>query len=70
MADSRPWSVRLSGDQRSAIVDAARHAFENGRTVTTIEPDDFDIPLLAPLVAQWVETLSNGRGFVSCGASR
>ena len=58
------WSMRFSGEQQSAIVEAAHRAIENGRTVTTIKPEDFDIPLLAPQVSEWVETLSNGRGFL------
>jgi hypothetical protein len=58
------WSMRFSGEQQSAIVEAAHRAIENGRTVATIKPEDFDIPLLAAQVSEWVETLSNGRGFV------
>jgi hypothetical protein len=64
VAASKQWSVRLSGEQQSAIVEAAQRAIDNGRTVATIEPHDFNIPFLAHHVSQWIDTLSNGRGFV------
>jgi len=64
VADSTGWSVRLTSQERAAIVDAANRAVDQGRTVATIDRSDFDLPVLRPGVAQWVEALSSGRGFV------
>jgi len=54
----------LTSAERGAIVMAANRAVASGRTPATVEPGDFDLPTLRPLVARWVETLNGGRGFV------
>jgi hypothetical protein len=48
VADSDQWSVRLSDPERTAIVEAARRAVDNGRTVATVDRQDFDLPMLGP----------------------
>jgi len=63
VADSEQWTIRFSPEERSAIVAAAQRAVDNGRTVASLEPGDFDLPFLAPQVSRWVEILTNGRGF-------
>jgi len=64
VVDSSQWCTHLTPPERDAIVDAANRALEFKRTTTTIERSDFDLPVLRPSVARWVETLNNGRGFV------
>ena len=56
--------MHLASSERDAIVGAAERAVELGRTPATVERGDFDLPALRPGVAQWVETLNEGRGFV------
>ncbi len=62
--DLSEWCTQLADPERAAIVDAANRAVELGRTPATVERTDFDLPVLRPGVARWVDALSGGRGFV------
>ena len=64
VVDTSQWCTHLTSPQQDAIVEAANRVLEIGRTTATIERSDFDLPVLHPSVAQWVETLNEGRGFI------
>jgi len=64
VVDTSQWCSDLTSAERAAIVDAANRAVDAGRTPETLERDDFDLPVLRVTVAQWVETLNEGRGFI------
>ena len=64
VVDTSQWCTHLTSSQQHAVVEAANHALEIGRTPATIERNDFDLPGLRPTVIQWVETLNEGRGFI------
>ena len=64
VADESSWAVRLSPEQRSEVVAAARLADGNGLTAATVAPADFDLPGLRPDLANWADMLRVGRGFV------
>jgi|SRR5215210_3017571 len=64
MADPGQWTVELSDAERYEIVDATKRAHEKRHTMASIVRDDFELPSLAPKVAEWVDVLHRGRGFV------
>jgi len=64
VVDISQWCTHLTSPQQDAIVEAANRAVDAGRTPETLERDDFDLPVLRVTVAQWVETLNEGRGFI------
>lgn len=64
MADAAAWTVVLSTEQRQEIVDEARAANRNGRSVTTITGDDMPLTSLQPVVDSAIAALGNGRGFM------
>jgi len=64
VADASQWTWQLSEKQRAAIVAAARRATSAGRTTTSLERHEFDLPELRLGVDAWVADLVQGRGFV------
>jgi hypothetical protein len=64
VGEASAWTVGLTAAQRAAIVDAAGRAHAAGCTPATVARGDFDLPELRSDVAQWVEALHTGRGFV------
>ena len=64
VADPARWTWKLSSEQRAAIVDAARRTSAANRSTSTLIRSDFDLPGLRPGVSAWVESLSEGHGFV------
>ena len=64
MADVAAWTVDLTAEQRQEIVAEARAAAGNGRTVTSLTPEDMPLVSLQPVVDVAVAALTTGRGFV------
>lgn len=64
VADAAGWRFDFSESERAALVDAAQRAVATGRTVTTLRPEDFDLPELRARVTQWIEAIDRGQGFV------
>jgi len=64
VADPGAWTYRFTEEDQAAIIEAADRAVSAGRTVTSIEAGDFDLPGLRPQVARWVDAIDHGRGFV------
>jgi len=64
VADAAQWCFGFSESERSALVVAAQRAASVGRTVATLEPEDFDLPELRSKVARWIEMIDGGQGFV------
>lgn len=64
VTDASRWRHALTDAERAALAGAARRALAAGRTVSTLEPGDFDLPDLQPQVARWVEAIDRGQGFV------
>jgi hypothetical protein len=64
VADATRWCVRLTSQQRAAIITAANRAVGLGQTVATVERSDFDLPQLHSMVAWVSASLRDGPGFV------
>ena len=58
------WAFHLSESHRAHIVEATRAAISRGCSVASIERDDFPLPLLGDLIADWTHQIADGRGFV------
>ena len=59
------WIRRLTADQIDDLENALVVAKASGKAMTDLSRDDFPLPVLAPAIAQWVEVLQNGRGFIN-----
>jgi hypothetical protein len=59
------WIRRLTADQIADLENALVVAKASGKAMTKLSRDDFPLPVLAPAIAQWVEALQNGRGFIN-----
>ena len=64
VTDATRWRCRLSESERAALVEASQRAVAVGRTVSTLEPEDFDLPELRSKVAHWTKVIDRGQGFV------
>ena len=64
VSDAEAWTIVLTDEERVEIADAATRASERGLTAATLSRDDFPLPSLVDKIAEWVEQLARGRGFV------
>lgn len=64
VTDATRWRFDFTDCERAALVEAAQRALAGGRTVASLDPEDFDLPELRPKVARWVEAIDRGQGFV------
>jgi hypothetical protein len=63
VADATQWAIALTSLHRKAIVDAAGRAMGIGRTLSTVDQSDFDLPALRAEMTHVKDILSSGRGF-------
>jgi hypothetical protein len=59
------WIRRLTPAQITDLESALATAKASGKTMTELTRDDFPLPVLAPAIAEWMESLQNGRGFIN-----
>ena len=64
MSDPDRWTVVLTDAEREEIVGAAEAAIQQGREIASRSRRDFPLPSLGPRIAEWVDALHAGRGFV------
>lgn len=64
MAETSDWTLRLSPEQCSEVVAAARAVDRRGATTASLTHADFDLRTLRADVAALTHTLGTGRGFV------
>ncbi len=59
------WVYRLAPDQVADLERAHAFARSTGKPLTELTRKDFPLPVLAPAISDWMESLQNGRGFVN-----
>jgi hypothetical protein len=59
------WIRRLATEQVADLENALEIAKCSGKPMTELSRDDFPLPILAPAIAEWMESLQNGRGFIN-----
>jgi hypothetical protein len=64
ISDRDRWTVTLSDVQRHEIIDTARQAASDGRTVSTLRREDVPLPSFRDEVRAWSHALDEGRGFL------
>ncbi|MDX2170209.1 MAG: TauD/TfdA family dioxygenase [Deltaproteobacteria bacterium] len=64
LRDERLWSETLDRAALAELDQALATARARGATIETLRRDDFPLPQLAPRIAAWRDTLTNGRGFL------
>ena len=63
--DRDAWTHSLSGAELRDLESACAFASRSGKPRDELERDDFPLPILAPTIADWLDALQNGRGFVN-----
>jgi len=66
-AQLRPedWTHTLSAAEVEDLERALAHARATGKPLLAIAREDFPLPVLAPAIRGWLETLQTGRGFLN-----
>jgi hypothetical protein len=59
------WVRRLTPGQVMDLENALAVAKATGKPMTELTRDDFPLPVLGPAIAEWMEALQNGRGFIN-----
>jgi hypothetical protein len=59
------WIHRLTPEEVAALEAGLADARASGTPMTSLTREEFPLPQLAPAVAQWMETLERGRGFLN-----
>jgi hypothetical protein len=62
---SDDWTRTLEPAQVDDVEQALAQAKATGKPLTSIEREDFPLPSLQAEIAQWMESLQNGRGFIN-----
>ncbi len=62
------WIRRLNVFQIADLENALVTAKASGKSMTELRRDDFPLPVLAPAIAEWMDALQNGRGFINVKA--
>jgi len=63
LAESDSWRCELTAAQIDEFNRALDHAASTGRPTGSLTAADFPLPTLAPVIAQWRDTVAHGRGF-------
>jgi len=58
------WTLQLDAAQIEELEQATEHAMGQGLDLFAIEQSDFPLPTLGPVLANLVDPIDNGRGFV------
>lgn len=64
LQDSTEWIVELTPSQVQELEAATKPWVDQGIPPERLGPQDLPLPSLQPLIADWVEELENGRGFI------
>lgn len=59
------WIRRLSFEEIADLENGLTVAKASGKPMTALSRDDFPLPLLAPAIAEWMQALQSGRGFIN-----
>ncbi|MBW2292953.1 MAG: TauD/TfdA family dioxygenase [Deltaproteobacteria bacterium] len=65
LSTSHDWVRQLSEEQVSDLENALAVAQAAGKPMTELTREDFPLPILAPAIAEWMEALQSGRGFIN-----
>lgn len=63
-AGKKDWILQLAEDQVEELENATDWLRSRGLTLDNVTRSDFDLPTLAPMLAEVAEELESGRGFV------
>jgi hypothetical protein len=61
---NQEWLYQLTEAEVADLDAALAQAKRNGKTLETLQRDDFPLPALQPAIARWMADLDRGRGFV------
>jgi hypothetical protein len=64
VADPAAWTIELTDDQRDELVEVARSVRAAGLTIATVRRADAPLPSMTDTLAEVVDHLARGRGFV------
>jgi len=59
------WIHRLTRDEVADLERALAHARATGKPMTRLARGDFPLPVLEPVIRDWLQTLQHGRGFLN-----
>jgi len=59
------WIRRLTPDQILDLENGLEVAQSTGKAMTELTREDFPLPILGPAIAEWMESLQTGRGFIN-----
>jgi hypothetical protein len=62
---SDDWTHRLTPEQVADLERALAAARRTGRPLGQLAREDFPLPVLGPVLADWMEALQRGRGFLN-----
>jgi hypothetical protein len=62
---SEDWVRRLTPAEIVDLENGLAAAKASGKAMTELTRDDFPLPILAPSIASWMESLQSGRGFIN-----
>ena len=65
LKNSDDWVRRLTPEQVVDLENAVAVAKARGKPTTELTRDDFPLPVLAPAIAEWMNALQHGRGFIN-----
>jgi hypothetical protein len=59
------WIRPLSSEQVDDLEAAFERALASGKPLAEIRREDFPLPVLGPAIAEWMQALQKGRGFIN-----
>ena len=59
------WNRRLTPEQIADLKSALAAAKASGKPMTELTRNDFPLPVLGPAIAEWIQSLQSGRGFIN-----
>ena len=62
---SNDWIRQLTPAEIRDLENGLSVARATGKTMTELTRDDFPLPVLAPQIGEWMQSLQNGRGFIN-----
>ncbi len=65
LQESDDWIRRLTPDEVADLERALAAARATGKPLAELTRADFPLPVLGPAIAEWMEALQHGRGFVN-----
>ncbi len=65
LLESSDWIRHLTPEEILDLDNGLAAARASGKAMTALTRDDFPLPTLGPSIAEWMDSLQNGRGFIN-----